>query len=314
MTYTPLMYSDTDRYGYPHAHYEPKPPVLPRHQSAEHDKSFIASVYDFVLGPTRVEPSVRAQHQEVAAFVRKNGGVLTIRDVQALSGMTRKDAEHFFASFVAEQDGVGEVTEDGALYATFEELLRSKSTKHDAQVELYWDEYEAPFELTGNTTGKNLLITLLAGFNLTCAYLVLTGMGGLGDIGIWLGAVPAVIFSLFFAIPILRAPLVWWRNRKQHANNIRKRLFRVIFGATDERLAGSDVIERANRKATTEKKLRIADMGELLDETLLDVGGDRELNERGEVTTDLTRIQIEAQAAEEHALEERQAQVVYRTD
>ena len=245
--------------------------------------------------------------------MRNNGGVLTIRDVQALSGMTREEAEQFFAQFVAEQDGVAEVTEDGALYATFEELLRSKTTKHDAPIELYWDEYEAPFELTGNTTGKNLLIALLAGFNLTCAYAVLNGVGELGELGLWLGAVPAVIFSLFFAIPLLRAPFVWWNNKQQHAHNIRKRLFRVIFDARDEWLAGSDVIERANQRATTEEKLRIADVGDLLDETLLDLGGDQNVDERGQVATDMTQLRIEEQAAEEHALEERQAKVVYTT-
>ena len=313
MTYTPIIYRDTDRYGYRHGHYEPTAPVLPRREPKEHEKSFIASVYDFVLGPTRVEPDDRAQRQEVAAFVRKNGGVLTIRDVQALSGMTRKEAEQFFASFVAEQDGVAEVTENGALYATFEELLRSKSTEHDAPVVFYWDEYEAPYELTGNTAGKNVLITLLAAFNMTCAYMVLGGFGGLGDLGVWLGAVPAVIFTLFFAIPLLRAPILWWKNRQQHAHNIRKRLFGAIFGAADEQLAVSDVIERANQKATTEEKLRIGDVGPLLDETLQDLGGNQDVDAQGELTTDMTQLLIEAQAVEEHALEERQSQVVYTT-
>ncbi|HZO15702.1 MAG TPA: hypothetical protein VFB62_20660 [Polyangiaceae bacterium] len=131
MTYTAITYGDTDRYGYAHRRYEPTPPVM-RPKPPPHDKSFIASVYDFVIGPTRVEPPPRAQEQEVAAFVRQNGGVLTVRDVQTLSGMPRKQAEQFFARFVAEQDGVAEVTEDGALYATFDELLRSKSREHDA--------------------------------------------------------------------------------------------------------------------------------------------------------------------------------------
>ncbi|MCA9619075.1 MAG: hypothetical protein KC731_08635, partial [Myxococcales bacterium] len=134
MTHTALIYGETDRYGYPHAAYEPKRPVLAKPAEREEGKSFVASVYDFVLGPTRVEPHPLAQQQEVAAFVRQNGGVLTVRDVQALSGMGRKEAEQFFARFVAEQDGVAEISEDGALYATFEELLRSKTKAHDAPV------------------------------------------------------------------------------------------------------------------------------------------------------------------------------------
>ena len=244
MTYRAIVYGDTDRYGYQHGHYEPKSPVLQRQPATPHEKSFVASVYDFVLGPTRVAPHDLAQRQEVASFVRKNRGVLTIRDVQALSGMAREEAEKFFAQFVAEQDGVAEITEQGALYATFEELLRSKSTKHDAPIEFYWDEYEAPLELTGNTSAKNVLIAFLAAFNLTGSFMVMNGaVAGLGDAAVWLGAVPAVIFTLFFAIPLMRMPLVWWKNRQQHAHNIRKRLFGVIFGSQEEHIRSADVID-----------------------------------------------------------------------
>ena len=54
-------------------------------------------------------------------------------------------------------------------------------------------------------------------------------------------------------------------------------------------------------------------MGDLLDETLLDLGGDQNVDERGQVATDMTQLRIEEQAAEEHALAERQAKVVYTT-
>jgi hypothetical protein len=311
MTYSALTYSDVDRHGYQYTHFEPKAPVLPRRKPKEHDKAFIASVYDFVLGPGRVEPDPRAQRQEVAAFVRKNGGVLTVGDVQALSGMTRPVADEFFATFVAEQDGAAEVTQDGALYATFEELLRSRSTKHDAEIMFYWDEYEPPHELTGNTTGKNVLIAALAAFNLACSVFVLAGGSGLGDLGLLLGAVPAGIFSLFFAVPLFRAPLVWWRNRQQHIHNIRKRLFQVIFGGDDERLSADEVVARANNKSTTEEKLQLALVGELLGETLLDVGGDQDVDDSGAVVTDMSRLRLEARVVQDHALRKPKSEVIY---
>lgn len=122
------------------------------------------------------------------------------------------------------------------------------------------------------------------------------------------------IFSLFFLIPLLRAPVVWWNNKKQHSNNIRRRLYRAIFGTNDESITRNDVVERANRIATTEEKLRIADIEELLGETLRDVGGDQSVTESGDLAADLTHLQIEEQAAEEHALEERKAKVIYQTD
>ncbi len=315
-THTGITYARVDRHGYRHAGYEPKPPVLGRHKPVENEKSFIASVYDFAFGPERVAPHPLAQQQEVAAFVRRNRGVLTVRDVQALSGMPRRQAEQFFAAFVAEQDGVADVTEDGALYATFEELMRTKSKKHDAPIALYWDEYEAPYALTGNTGGKNLVIILLAAFNLICSIFVMRGaFSSLGDGSLWLGVVPAIIFALFFALPILRTPVVWWKNRQQHRNNIRKRLWRAIFSAGDDRLRGVDLVAHANRIATTEEKLRIADVSELLADTLRDAGGDQEVDAHGELASDLTRLQLEAQAVEAHALppRRRRRRVVHRT-
>jgi hypothetical protein len=317
VTYQAIVYDDTDSYGYPYKHYEPKVPVLPQREQKEHAKSFIASVYDFVLGPKRIEADGRAQHRELASFVRKNRGVLTVRDVQALSGMSRAEAEAFFAKFVAEQGGQAEVSEEGALYATFEELLRSKSKESDEPIVYYWDEYEAPHELTGNTAGKNVAISLLAAFNLAGSYFVVNTLPELSQMSnwfVWLGIVPGVIFSLFFALPLLRAPLVWWRNRKQHVHNIRKRLFRAIFGASDSGLAAADVVERANQAAETEEKLRIADMGPLVEETLGEVGGERSVDGKGRIVTDMRRLRLEEEAAVEYALAEEEAEVVYRSD
>ncbi|MEM9861239.1 MAG: hypothetical protein AAF938_06470 [Myxococcota bacterium] len=301
-TYTPVVYADTDRFGYAHANYEPKKPVLFKRRKP-HEKGFVASVYDFVFGPKRVEPGPMAQRKELAAFVRTNRGVLTVRDVQALSGLTRADAEALFARFVAEQEGQAQITEEGVLYATFEELLRSKSTEHDAPIEFYWDEYEAPFEFTGNSVSKNAVIAGLGAFNLAGAFTVMNLVPQLGDVGLWLGAVPAVLFSLFFAMPMLRAPWVWWKNRKQHAHNMRKRLFRAIFGAKEAGLSKAEIVERANEHATTEERLRVEDIDGLLEQTIDEVGAEKRVNEVGEVVADFPRIRVEERVVEEHALE-----------
>lgn len=318
-THTAIVYDHVDRHGYRHHHYEPKAPVLPRKkrdQGAPPPKSFIASVYDFVLGPARVEPHPRAQHREVAAFVRKRGGVLTIRDVQALSGMPREEAEAFFATFVAEQNGVAEITEDGALYATFDELMRSETAHHDAPVVFYWDEYEAPFELTGNRGGRNFVIAALAAFNLAGAYVVTAGgAGDLGGFGFWMGVVPAIIFSLFFLLPLLRAPVVWWRNRRQHTNNVRKRIYREIFASHDHYLSAQTLVERANQRASTEEQLRVADLEDMLAQTVDEVGVGLNLDARGDLAADMRQLLLEQQAAEEQALDERpRARVVHTTD
>jgi len=312
-TFSALTYGDTDRHGYPHKHFEPKKPVLPRRKPKEHDKSFIASVYDFVLGPKRVEIDDRAQQREVAAFVRSHGGVLTISDVQALSGLSRAEAERFFAAFVAEFEGSAEISEQGSLYATFPDLLRSSSDEQDEPIIYYWDEYEPPFELTGNTTGKNLTVAALAAFNLVCSLFAIGYLGDGGTALAWLGVIPASIFSLFFAIPALRAPWVWWQNRKQHLNNIRKRLFRAIFGSKEEQLSFGEVVDQANSVAKTEERLDADKLKPLLEETLRQVGGQLDMDTRDQLVMDLARLRGEETARQEHKLEVEQEEVVFTT-
>lgn len=311
-TFRAVMYDDADRWGYPHKHYEPKHPVFPASRGKKrrpHTKSFIASVYDFVLGPARVEIDDRAQHREVAAFVRKRSdGVLTVADIQALSGMDRREAERFFARFVAEFDGEAEVTEGGDLYATFPELMRSSTRAHDEPIIHYWDEYEPPFELTGNTAGKNILVTLLAGFNLACS-IYLTGAID----SAWLGTIPTVIFGLYFAIPIVRAPWVWWQNRKQHLNNIRKRLFRAIFHTEENQVALSDLVDTANALSNSEEKLDAGKLKALLEETVRQVGGQLDHDARDQLAADLARLRGETRAREEHGLEVEEEAVAYST-
>ena len=304
---------DTDRHGYPHQKFEPKQPVLPQREQQQHPKGFIASVYDFVLGPPRVPVDQRAQTREVASFVRDHGGVLTVSDVQALSGMDRKQAERFFARFVAEFEGAAEISEQGALYARLPELLRSTSSEHDEPVVYYWDEYEAPAVLTGNTAGKNVLVVLLAAFNLVCSLFVIGNFGLANPAILGIGLMPAVLFALFFLIPLLRAPVVWQTNRNQHRNNLRKRLFKAIFGGREQQVELAQLVADANQQATSEEKLDAEKLKPLLEETLRQVGGSLDIDTRDKLVADLERLRGETRAREEHALPVEQPVLAYTT-
>ena len=72
-------------------------------------------------------------------------------------------------------------------------------------------------------------------------------------------SVPAAIFGSFFAIPLLRAPLVWWRNRAQHAHNIRKRLFRAIFRSDEPQLTFAEIVALANDPSQQAARCRVPD-------------------------------------------------------
>ena len=310
-THSALMYADLDGFGYRHRHFEPTPALLSR-EKKKHKKGFVAAVYDFVLGPDRVALPEGAQTRELAAFVRRSGGSLTVADVQALSGMSREAAEKAFARFVAEFEGNVTITADGVMVATFPALLESASRAQDAEPIYFWDEYEPPFELNGNSAGQNVLVAGLGAFNLAGALAVLSGALPTGA-ATALGVVPLIVFSLFFALPLLRWPLVWWNNRKQHETNIRKRLYRAIFGTREERVLFDEIVERANERRTTEEELDPEALRSLIESTIDELGSSYELNNADEREMDATGLRRELEASEQVSVEAAAEAVVFST-
>ncbi len=333
-----ITYVAEDRHGYKHRHYEPKKPVMrlrkgkpapksrsKKHQELEeHPKGFVASVYDFVLGPERVRPDDRAQTRELASFVRERGGALSIADVQALSGLTRDESETLFARFVAEFEGETDITDDGALIARFPELQRSTSTEHDEPIIWYWDEYEAPYEVTGNTVGKNILIAALAGFNLVCSLFMTVEFGVAGGLLGLLGVVPSVIFGLFFAIPAVRSLWVSRKNSEQHEHNIRKRLFRAIFKRSildddTSTLPIRRLAALANAAEDAEEMLDADKIRPLFEATMRDIGGDVDLHEEHDLVVNLDQLRAEidgrrAQAAFVVGADEQSKHLAFSTE
>ena len=311
-THSALMYADLDGYGYRHRHFEPTEALLGKAKEKKRKKSFVASVYDFVLGPDRVQIQTGAQTRELASFVRRSGGSLTVADVQALSGMSRAEAEKFFARFVAEFEGDTVITNEGVLVATFESLLASARTTHDEDPIYFWDEYEPPFEVTGNTVGRNVAVSALAGFNLAGALAVLSGALPIGGATV-MGAVPLVIFSLFFLLPLLRTPAVWLKNRRQHDTNVRKRLYRAIFGTREQRVRFAEIVASANERRTTEEELDVSGIRKLLQRTTEELGATYLMDDSDELAMDASTLRREMSAREGHVVELAEEEVVFST-
>ncbi len=299
-THTALIYPHTDPFGYRHKQFQSKQPVLGKKDKPK-AKSFVASVYDFVLGPARVSLPQGAQEREVAAFVRTHDGVLTVSDIQALSGMSRADAERYFARFTAQFDGDAIITEQGALVSRFPGLLQSASTAQDGHIQFFWDEYEPPFELTGNTSGRNLAIGLLAAFNLFGAAGVLTNTALQGAGHLLLGYVPLALFTLFFAIPLARMVFVYRQNKQQHETNIRKRLYKEVFRGDEDALRFEDVISWANHNKTTEEQLSATAARPLLEATSYELGGTFDMDESDQLVMDTSLLRRERRARAEAA-------------
>ena len=279
-----------DARGYGYRHYKEKPSVLAQRKKGSktgaEDKSFVASIYDFVFGPPRVETDNRANARELAAFVRLHQGLICIEEVQAMTGMSRSEAGNFLTECLANFNGKADVSASATLYADFEDLVRGKIKTQAGEVVYYWDEYEAPYELTGNTAGKNALIILMNVFNLGFATYVLAN--GLGSETPWwvhlsLGWLPLLYSLVFFALPIFR----YWVNlpseRKRYERNVRKRLYKVIFQEHTAMVSEAKLIEVANAKRTTEEPLNQALVNKIMREVIDDLGGEAELDANNEL-------------------------------
>lgn len=297
-----LFYSAVDSHGYQHRRYTPKESAWKKKRKPEatpkQAKSFVSSVYDFIFGPERAPFDEGAQTREVISFVRENLGQLTISDVQGLSGFSRKEAESFFARFVGEFDGDVSFDEAGTLRATFPQLLESAGREQDEPIIHYWDEYEPPFEQTGNTAGRNWGIGALNTFNLVMSGLAMGVFGGLfgaatTGIGWGLGIVPFVFSLLFFAIPVGRAGVNAVRNHKQHQHNIRKRIFHAAFETDAPHVRVRDLLQHCNEDRTTEEVLKLDDIDDHLREMIEDLGGDLDVDDDGEIIVLLETLRNE---------------------
>lgn len=292
-------YYQTDSHGYPYQHYKEKSKILGKKKKSKDprdEKGFVASIYDFIFGPPRVELDPLTNNQEVATFLRQQKGLVVTSEIQALAGWKREEAENFMTECLAMFDGKGDVSDNGTLYGDFSQLIRSKNRTGEEPVVWYWDEYEPDYELTGNSAGRNAAIIGMNIFNLLFSMAMVFG-GWLGpdglDLGflgsLFLGYFPLVYSTLFFIIPMFRWIRQIPQKRKQHEINIRKRLMRIVFQTYDQTKSHIHEIplkkleEVANTNRGSEEKLSAATIDRIMKDTLADLGGEAYLNENAEV-------------------------------
>lgn len=298
-------YYRNDEYGYSYQRYRQRPRILQQPQKSKDpkdEKSFVASIYDFIFGPPRVELDPLANNQEVATFLKEQKGLITTSEVQALAGWRREEAENFLTECLAYYDGEAKVTENGTLYGDFNQLIRSQNRTGEEPVVWYWDEYEPKYELTGNSLKRNAIIIGMNAFNLAAASSVMYASGlsevaEMGGAALWfLGLIPLVYSISFFLIPALRWLRIRPLKRQQREINIRKRLMRVVFQTYDQGQAHiheiplSTLTKVANEQRSTEEALDDDTVKRVMEDTLQDLGGEAYVNEAAEVVYRFDRI------------------------
>ncbi|MCE7935925.1 MAG: hypothetical protein DYG96_15220, partial [Chlorobi bacterium CHB2] len=173
---TPAGY-DFDEHGYRYRTVQ-----TPRGAKDPKKKSFIIAIYDLALGPERAPSDPLENEREVAAFLRAERGVLTPAEVVALSGGTIADAEERMADYLVRFDGEPTITDEGAVVGEFDSFISGTAAKDaDVKVVNYWDEFEAPYEHSGNTLGRNGIIIAMVLFTLAMGgYFLAAGLAAFG--------------------------------------------------------------------------------------------------------------------------------------
>lgn len=296
-----------DRRGYRYRHYQSQPGIL-----NDAKKSFIAAVYDFVFGPPRVALDPLADLKEVAAYLQKNKGVVVASELIALAGGDFSQAERRLVDCVVRYRGDTKVSDNAVLYGEFDAILRVVGKVEGGEIVHYWDEYEPEYELTGNSATRNLLIVVMNSFNLLFSLFVLGGaLSNLEALGpgsqlsafmasqgwvveLFLGWLPLTFSGLFFLIPLGRLLKIQALQRQRQLQNIRKRLYKVIFGRRGQPQTVREIVDTVNSHAS-EEALSPQVVEDRMKELTLDLAGDMTVTETAQVQFTFPRIIRELQ-------------------
>jgi hypothetical protein len=306
-THTPRTYYERDSYGYDYRSYEPIPSTFDkvRKKNQPKSKGFVASVYDFVFGPDRVEMTREDQQKEIASYVRQNQGLITLPETIALGGWTREKGEDFFSEVIVKYQGDSKISENAVLYGDFYTLARSQSAEGDAPIIYYWDEYSPEYKLSGNTWGRNASVVGMNLFNLVFSLVFVGGIlqnadleldeGTSNSLIILLGWVPLTFSFLFFLVPILRYFQIQPLRHKRNLENIRKRIMKAIYLNQSAEIPLDTLLNAVNSQSKGETKLDKSTIERMMHELINDFNGEIAMKDNGEIVYKFQNLREEMQ-------------------
>jgi hypothetical protein len=299
--FSPIGYGyAVDEYGYRYRKVR-----TPRNVEGN-QKSFIIAIYDLALGPERQADDPLSNEREVAAFLRAENGILTPAEIVALSGGTIYNAEERMADYLVRFKGDPTITDEGVVVGEFVSIQEHPAAQAATEVVPFWNEYEAPFEHSGNSASRNGAIIAIVGFTFLAGLFFLgTGLDllalrwpvlGTGAAHVLLGWFP-VIFSLsYLLVSLLRLPVVRKQEAARLERNRKKRVMRAIFQGGLWNTTGDEVYFTLLSRG--EKDMDRAEVETTLQSLVSDLGGDIDLDDKGGAIYRFERMQREYEAAE----------------
>jgi hypothetical protein len=296
-----------------------------RHRRKKDETPFYEKVNRFFFGPEIPAPDPRAEERRILAEIRAQKGRIGLGEVIRVTGLPREQAEPLLSRLMLDYDGEIDVSEEGAIVYRFEALRRTADEAEPHRPRPIWERIRKLAPLTGNSWGTNFMIAGLNGFNLVVSLYALAEGLTLDKVGwlleragyhgppelfrpaptgtaIALGLVPLVFSLALFALPLVRAALRPWKERRIARENGRRAALREIL----EHHEVSDAALRAAWKQAAGAEPKEAE----LNREIVALGGDVD-GESGEVRYRFPDLDAEARAlaAEREAAAEGEAKV-----
>jgi len=335
-----------DAYGYGYGAQE-----MQRRRRDEEDEEekvpFYERVNRFVFGPPTPKEDPNEARARILREIRAQKGRITLADVMRVTGLPRAEADPLMARLMLDHEGEVDVSESGGIFYTFEALRRtaSEQPERDANAgfgthgkeRAAWERIAPLPPLTGNTTGANIGVALLNGFNLLASSWVISQGLTISNImtllfadrhhrppilpddgvPIALGVVPLVFSIVLFVLPMIRAAFRA-REKKQHRlERARLEVLReAVTHASKKETVDDRTLRTIVRVATGEEPT-----SKEITKRVVELGGDVDLDPgpNGEIRYRCPELEADLEAADEereHASEKeaRLGQVVFASD
>ncbi len=221
---------------------------------------FYKKVFAFIFGPEEPQPSQLQKDRSVLQLIRARRGVLAAPELIEHAGLAIDQASQEMGRLTGAYGGDPKVSEGGEVVYAFPGLMKSAHGRVRArEPKPAWMRLEYRKKLTGNSTGSNVGIGAMNGFNLVAASALgimptinAASLGvALDPLIVWgLGVVPATFSGLFFLVPALRAVALRGENRRRLRRNVRRLLLGLVYArsvGTVRWVAVSDAVRHVTR-------------------------------------------------------------------
>ena len=253
-------------------------------------KPLYKKVFDFVFGPPPPEVDPLLDEREILATIRQHRGRIAAVDLVASMGWDFPRADEEATRLLIDYGGEPEVSDDGVVLFVFKDIRKTAQDQGLGSIRprRAWERMETRPPLTGNDGTTNAIISLFNGFNLLAPFWIVPSFEA--RLGVSLGhpfllyAYPVLFSSMVFAVPIGRWLVEKARERSRQRRNAKRDILRIAIGKQGAPLLPQELAQGS-----------IA--AEVLDASLVSLGGDVVTDEAGQMRYAFPRIKEELAAA-----------------